>query len=107
MVAFVQTDEFMNIWVTLIFLQLMDVLTTTIGLHLGGRELNPGITWLINHWGYGSIIFWKLLLVILLITIANIFKTRVNLPRLVTKINYIFALIVLWNTINIYYPLHF
>lgn len=79
----------MNHWVLLIFLQILDILTTVIGLRLGTQEANFVIVWLIKNLGLGSIIFWKLLVAIAFIIIINIFKTRINLPRLITKTNYI------------------
>lgn len=97
----------MDIRVAFVFLQVMDMLTTVIVLRLGGREPNPIIVWSISHFGFGSVIFWKLLVVAVLVIVWNVFKTWDNLLRFVTMINYFMMFVVLWNTINIYYTLRF
>jgi hypothetical protein len=80
-----------------VLLQVLDFMTTLIGMRMGGTEMSPFISWLVQvtnpvtgltmvkllGFGMAGFAMW----------------TRRN--RLVHLVNYLFAAIVLWNLFNI------
>ena len=80
-----------------VLLQVLDLVTTLAGLRLGGAELNPFITSLMQitepaiglivakmvAFGMGGFFIWK------------------HQTRLIRRINYVFAVLVVWNAANI------
>jgi hypothetical protein len=79
-------------------LQIADVITTLIGLRLGGSEQSPFIAWLMRatHDPLTALLLVKLLGVGLVA--FAVWRGRM---RLVTKANVIFAVVVAWNAAQI------
>lgn len=79
-----------------LFLQLLDFMTTLIGLRLGGTELSPFIRWMMSFdvvLGLGSV---KLLGVVM-----GGYCLMTKRYRVIGWVNIIFALLVVWNLHNI------
>jgi len=80
-----------------VLLQVLDLMTTLVGLRLGGTELSPFIAWLMRvadpvtaltavkllGFGLAGVCLW------------------VGRTRVIHWVNYIFAGVVLWNVYNI------
>ena len=80
-----------------VLLQVLDLITTLVGLRMGGTELNPFIASLMRitepaigvlvvkafGFGLGGYFVWK------------------QKTRLIRRINYLFALLVIWNVVVI------
>jgi hypothetical protein len=78
------------------FTQALDFLTTLIGLRLGAHEVNAFIRLLMELGPVTGLAICKALA----FGMAGLFL-YLNRLRLIVKINYIFAFIVLWNLFNI------
>lgn len=83
----------------LVFLQVMDFLTTLIGLRLGAQEVNP----IVRHfmgWGPAAGI---LIAKALAFAVGGflVWLRGLRRDRVVTALNYIFAGVVLWNGLNL------
>jgi hypothetical protein len=83
------------------FTQALDFLTTLIGLRLGAQEANAFIRLLMELGPVTGLAICK----ILAFGLAGMFL-YMNRLRLIVKINYIFAAIVLWNLSNILFLVH-
>ena len=77
-------------------LQILDFLTTLVGLRMGGSELNPFISWLMQLDAVMGLTAVKLLGV----AIAGYCVWRRKL-RVIGWVNYYFAGLVIWNLLNI------
>jgi hypothetical protein len=80
-----------------VLLQVLDFMTTLIGLRMGGSEISPAISWLM-----------RATTPVIGLTAAKLlgfglaaFALWARRDRLVRWVNYIFAGIVLWNVFNI------
>jgi hypothetical protein len=77
---------------TFVVLQVLDILTTMMGLQMGAREASIFIGRLMQVGPFAALLIAKLFAV-LLVAAALRFKR----PRLVVFLNYWFALVVSWN----------
>lgn len=77
-------------------LQVLDFLTTLVGLRMGGGELNPFIRWLMEIDTVAGLTAVKLLGV----AMAGYCVWRKKL-RVIGWVNYYFAGLVIWNLLNI------
>jgi hypothetical protein len=73
-----------------VFLQIMDVITTLVGIHFGAHEMNPLI-----RFGYGGGVFVGLLAG--KIAAALIVAALLAAGRNLFKANLLFSFVVLWN----------
>jgi len=78
--------------ITFVVLQVLDVLTTLIGLQMGAREASLFIGRLMQVGPVAALLIAKIFAVLLVAT-AMKFKR----PRVVVFLNYWFALVVSWN----------
>ena len=78
-----------------VFLQLLDFMTTLVGLRMGGGELSPFIRWLIQFDAVYGLSCAKLIGFLL----GGICIWR--WPRVISWTNYVFAGLVVWNLFNI------
>jgi hypothetical protein len=78
-------------------LQILDVLTTLIGLHLGAREGSAFIGHLLRTGPLSGLIISKILAAGL-----AAFAVFLNKKRLLVFLNFWFAAVVAWNVIEIY-----
>lgn len=78
-------------------LQALDVLTTMIGLQMGGREANVFIGTLMRLGPLRALLVSKIFAVIL-----GMLALRYERPRVVVFLNYWFALVVAWNLATIW-----
>jgi hypothetical protein len=86
-----------NIWVLAVYLQILDILTTFIGVCLGGSEVAPIARLIISHLGlFAGLAMLKLLAGGFLILLWRIKRTSV-----VIKTNYVFMIIIIWNLVMI------
>jgi hypothetical protein len=83
-----------------VFLQVLDILTTLIGLQMGAREASIFIGRLMQVGPVAALLIAKLFAV-LLVAAALRFKR----PRLVVFLNYWFAIVVSWNLAMIVWSL--
>jgi hypothetical protein len=83
-----------------VFLQVLDILTTLIGLQMGAREASIFIGRLMQVGPVAALLIAKLFAV-LLVAAALRFKR----PRLVVFLNYWFAIVVSWNLVMIVWSL--
>ena len=78
-------------------LQVLDFLTTLIGLRIGGSELSPFVSWAIRMsdpvTGLSAVKFFGFLLAGLCLWLQR--------ARVLRWVNYAFAVVVLWNVFNI------
>lgn len=74
-----------------IYLQLLDLLTTLLGIKRGASELSPLVQWFIDYSPKQGIILAKLCVVLL----TAVFYSRK--PRIMRSLNCLFAGIVVWN----------
>jgi len=81
---------------TFVILQVLDILTTMIGLQMGARETSIFIGRLMNAGPIAALLIAKLFAA-LLVAAAMRFKR----PRIVVFLNYWFAVIVSWNLLMI------
>ena len=81
---------------TFVALQMLDVLTTLIGMRVGAGEASPFIGRLMHVSPISALLIAKIYAV-LLVSLALRFKR----PRLVVFINYWFAAVVGWNLVII------
>ncbi|MEK7151540.1 MAG: DUF5658 family protein [Patescibacteria group bacterium] len=90
----------MNIWILAVCLQILDLLTTLIGLLLGGREVAPLAKFFITNLNpFVALVVLKFLALSLLFLFW-----RINLAGVVIKSNYVFMAIIMWNLIQILIP---
>jgi uncharacterized protein DUF5658 len=75
-----------------VFLQLLDFLTTVVGLKWGAQEINPFIRYLMWMGPLEGLLACKIL--ILLMGAIVLWYDR---HRVILIVNYVFAVIVLWN----------
>lgn len=90
----------MNIWLTFFGLQLLDVFTTIWGLSVGAQELNPTAKVSMCYFGIAGWVGLRLVFCLLLIAsgyLLQIKTKRVNMKRLMSRVNFCFALLVFWN----------
>ena len=80
-----------------VLLQMLDFMTTLIGIRMGGSELSPFISWLMES----TTPVVGLTAVKLLGFGLAAYAMWARRDRLVRWVNYVFALIVLWNVFNI------
>ena len=78
------------------FLQLLDFLTTVVGIRLGAQELSPFIRWLMSVGPITGLTLAKFLAFGL--AGACLYLKR---PRVLVRVNYFFAALVTWNLANI------
>lgn len=78
------------------FLQLLDFLTTLVGLRMGGTEMSPFTAWLMRF----DTVF-GLAMVKLIGFGIGAFCVATKRMQVITKVNYVFAVIVVWNLHNI------
>jgi hypothetical protein len=79
-------------------LQVLDFLTTLIGLRIGGSELSPFVSWAMRIsgdpvTGLSAVKFFGFLLAGLCLWLHR--------ARVLRWVNYAFAVVVLWNVFNI------
>jgi hypothetical protein len=75
-----------------LYLQLLDFLTTIVGLRLGLIELSPFIRWLMG----GGAVFGALLSKVMAVALAG-FCVWIQRRRLIHWLNYWYAALVVWN----------
>ena len=80
-----------------IVLQVLDFLTTLIGLRMGGSELSPFISWLMQA---TSPVMGLTAVKLLGFGLAG-FALWSQRGRILHTVNYVFAAIVVWNVFNI------
>jgi preprotein translocase subunit Sec61beta len=80
-----------------VFLQLLDILTTLLGLRVGAREGSLFIGRLMKMDPMAALLISKLFAVVLVLA-----ALRWHRPRVVVLVNYWVALVVVWNLIAIY-----
>ena len=85
---------------TFVVLQVLDILTTLMGLQMGAREASVFIGRLMQVGPVAALLIAKLFAV-LLVAAALRFKR----PRLVVFLNYWFAVVVSWNLVMIVWSL--
>ena len=78
-----------------VFLQILDVLTTLIGLHLGAGEASLFISRLMRIGPVAALMISKMLAVILVLIAVR------RYPRIVVMANFWFAGVVTWNLVLI------
>jgi len=81
---------------TFVVLQVLDILTTLLGLQLGAREASIFVARLMQVGPVAALLIAKIFAV-LLVAVAMKFKR----PRVVVFLNYWFAVIVSWNLATI------
>jgi hypothetical protein len=86
----------MTILETFFLLQLLDYMSTLIGLQMGGTELSPFASWLISLDPVGGLTAVKLIGFSL-----GGYCVWSNRIRVIAWFNYISAVIVVWNLLNI------
>ena len=79
------------------FLQVLDFLTTLIGIRMGGSEMSPFISWLMKA---TNPVVGLTAVKLLGFGLAG-YAVWSQRARLVHTVNYIFAAIVAWNILNI------
>lgn len=77
-------------------LQILDFLTTLVGLRMGGGELNPFVSWFMEFGVVAGLTAVKLLGV----AMAGYCVWRKRF-RVIGWVNYYFAGLVIWNLLNI------
>jgi len=77
-------------------LQILDFLPTLVGLRMGGEELNPVISWLMNF----DVVVGLTAMKLLGVAMAGYCVWRRRL-RVIGWVNYYFAGLVIWNLLNI------
>ncbi len=77
------------------YLQLLDFVTTLVGLRLGGSELSPFVRMLMQF----DVVFGLSAVKILGFVLGGICLWK--RPRVISWVNYIFAGLVVWNLFNI------
>ena len=75
-----------------VILQVLDIFTTLLGIHMGAREASIFVGQLMNAGPVGGLLLSKILAVFL---VASALKFR--RPRLVVFLNYWFAAVITWN----------
>jgi hypothetical protein len=78
-------------------LQILDFMTTLIGLRMGGTELSPFVSWLMDVTGPVAGLTAVKFLGFGLAGVA----LWVRRTRILRWVNYVFAVVVLWNVFNI------
>ncbi len=87
----------MNIWLIFFYLQVLDVLTTLLGLSLGTPEANPFIDFFIQRWGAYGLIFIKMIAASFIFLLVKLtFKTKWPM----SIINFYFMALILWNFVG-------
>lgn len=79
-----------------IYLQILDFLTTMVGLHIGLAEASPFIRWLMGFGPTAGVVASKILAFVL----AGV-CIWLNKRRLISLINYWYAGLVAWNIVLI------
>ena len=87
----------MNYLEVFFLLQVLDFMTTLVGLRMGGSEMSPFIAWLMQV----SDPVTGLTLVKLLGFVLGGVALWHGRERLLRRVNYIFAALVVWNMLNI------
>ncbi len=82
---------------TFLFLQILDFLTTLIGMRIGGGEMSPFIAWLMRMTDPVAGLTLVKLLGCGLAGLCLYLKR----PRVIHLVNYLFAAFVLWNVFQI------
>jgi len=75
-----------------VILQVLDIFTTLLGIHMGAREASIFVGQLMNAGPVGGLLLSKIFAVFL---VASALKFR--RPRLVVFLNYWFAAVITWN----------
>ena len=86
--------------ITFVTLQVLDILTTLMGLQMGAREASIFIGRLMQVGPVAALLIAKLFAVVLAAT-----ALRFRRPRVVVFLNYWFALVVSWNLAMIVWSL--
>ena len=79
-----------------ILLQILDFMTTLVGLEMGGSELNPFVNWLIKY----DAVIGLTMVQLLGFSMVGYCVWRRRL-RVINWVNYYFAALVVWNLANI------
>jgi hypothetical protein len=87
----------MNYVEVFVLLQVLDFMTTLIGLRMGGSEMSPFISWLMET----TSPITGLTAVKVLGCAMTAFAVWSRRDRVVRWVNYVFAVIVVWNMFNI------
>ena len=82
----------LQLLLSFVFLQLLDFLTTVVGLKWGAQELNPFIRHVMRMGPLEGLLACKLL--ILAMGVVVIWYQR---HRVILIVNYLFAMLVVWN----------
>ena len=82
----------MNVLEVFFLLQLLDFLTTLVGLRMGGSEMSPFARWLMQFDPVMGLTAVKLIGFGL-----GAFCVATKRLQILTKVNYVFAAIVVWN----------
>ena len=80
-----------------VLLQVLDFMTTLIGIRMGGAELSPFISWLMQ---LTTPVIGLTAVKLLGFTLAGV-ALWARRDRIVRWVNYVFAAVVLWNVFNI------
>jgi hypothetical protein len=80
------------------YLQVLDLLTTLAFLCLGATEGNPLVRFLIMH---APSPFWGLAAAKIIALILGVYCLKLRKARLLTRINFLFGVVVAWNLIVI------
>ena len=92
----------MNVWGTLVYLQVLDVLSTAIIILLSGSEMNPLIRLVISRYGLIWGLAIKLVLVWVIVVIGVVHnRSTATFKKIVKIANYMYAVVVLWNLSNL------
>lgn len=95
--------DYVATYITLVYLNILDIILTIFHLENGGSELNPLVARLITDFGvYWGLIGIKFVFLIslgiyLVITIKNNIQTKYN--RLITAITVAYAILILYSVI--------
>ena len=97
----------MNVWILAVYLQILDLLTTLLFLAEGLSEINPVVKFFLKHFklpGLFLVKFLPIVFIILIYLVGKKYQPRwLNLVRMITRVNYIYAAIVGWNiTVLVY-----
>ena len=75
-----------------VFLQLLDFLTTIVGLRHGAQELNPFIVQMMSIGTVEGLVVCKVAMLLMALVVVWYGRLRV-----IATVNYVFAAIVVWN----------
>lgn len=89
----------MNVWLTMVFLQLADLLTTLVFLSLGSQEANPIIRFFMRSMGaLWGLLFAKFVIAGLLVEATFILKKS----KLIKFANWGYMIVIIWNLFAIW-----